>query len=65
MSKIKVNKEKCIGCGMCQSLCSEVFELREDGKSHIKEGADLEENRGCIKEAIEACPVKAIEETRE
>jgi len=65
MSKIKIDKEKCIGCGMCQSLCSEVFELGEDGKSYIKEGADLEKNEKCVKEVIEACPVKAIEEIKE
>jgi ferredoxin len=38
----KVNKEKCIGCGYCVSVCPEVFELGEDGKSKIKKDADFE-----------------------
>jgi len=57
--KIKVNKQKCLGCGVCTSLCPEVFELK-DGKSKIKEKANLEKNKDCIKQAIDSCPVQAI-----
>ena len=59
--KVKVNKEKCIGCGFCAGTCAEVFELGDDGKSQIREGADLEKNKDCIKEAQQGCPVGAIE----
>jgi len=58
---VKVNKEKCIGCGFCSNLCPEVFELDEEGKSRVKEGADLKKNKGCIEEAKNGCPVGAIE----
>lgn len=57
----KVNKGKCIGCGLCVSLCPEVFELGEDSKSEIKKEADLEKNKERIKEVIQSCPVGAIE----
>lgn len=57
---VKVDKEKCIGCGLCVNLCSEVFELGDDGKSEVKEKTDLEKNKECIKEAKESCPVGAI-----
>lgn len=56
----KINKEKCIGCGYCTSVCPEVFELGEDGKSQVKSDADL--SKECIKEAKEGCPVGAIED---
>jgi len=59
---MKVNKEKCIGCGFCISVCPDIFELAEDGKSRVKEEADLEKNEKCIKESKEGCPVSAIEE---
>ena len=53
---IKVDKEKCIGCGLCASICEEVFEIAKDGKSKVKSQKDLP----CVKEAIESCPVEAI-----
>lgn len=56
----KVDKEKCIGCGLCANLCPEVFELMDDGKVKIKEGADWDKNAECSKEAKEGCPVGAI-----
>ncbi len=59
--KPKVNKERCIGCGFCASVCPDVFELGEDGKSRVKEGADFEKNKECIIQAKEGCPGGAIE----
>lgn len=55
---MKVNKERCIGCGLCVSLCKEVFALGKDGKSYVKSQKKLPE----IKDAIEQCPVGAISE---
>jgi len=57
----KVDEEKCIGCGLCSNLCPEVFEITDGGKAKVKEGADLEKNKECIKESKESCPVDAIE----
>ncbi|MBC7074137.1 ferredoxin [Candidatus Parcubacteria bacterium] len=59
---VKVNKEKCLGCGYCTSVCPEVFEIGDDGKSQVKKGADLEKNKDCIQQAKEGCPVGAIED---
>ncbi len=36
MPKIKLDREKCIGCGSCQAVCLKFFEMADDGKSHIK-----------------------------
>ena len=57
--KLQVDKNKCLGCGMCISLCPAVFELK-NGKSQIKEKANLEKSKKCIKEAAENCPAGAI-----
>ncbi len=54
--KVKVDKEKCIGCGACVSVCGEVFEMK-DGKANVKE---KETDKKCVKEAEESCPVQAI-----
>ena len=52
---IKVDKEKCIGCGLCESLCPQVFVLK-DGKAIVK----AQKNIPCVKEAKDVCPVNAI-----
>ncbi|MDO8623279.1 MAG: ferredoxin [archaeon] len=52
---IKVDKNKCIGCGACESICEKVFKLK-DGKAYVKE----QKNFPCVQEAIDSCPVNAI-----
>jgi len=53
---IKVDKKACIGCGLCASLCPEVFEMQDDGKAGVKAQKKLP----CVKDAIESCPTQAI-----
>lgn len=54
--KVKVDKETCTGCGSCEAVCEEVFEMK-DGKAEIKE---KDTDKECAKEAAEVCPVDAI-----
>jgi len=60
MSKFKINKEKCIGCGVCVATCPEGFELGGDGKSRI---INQEEAEKCGGEDI--CSYEAIEKIEE
>lgn len=55
----KVDKNKCIGCGSCAAICSEVFDMGNDGKAQMKKGKE-KSTLPCVKEAIDSCPVKAI-----
>jgi len=55
---VKVDQDKCIGCGACAATCPEVFEMADDGKSHVK--ANAKNDAKCIKESIKNCPVEAI-----
>lgn len=57
--KIKINQETCIGCGSCQAVCPDCFELNQENKAIVKEQA--KEQCSCIQEAIDICPVQAIE----
>ncbi len=49
----------CVSCGTCQAICPEVFIVKDVAK--IKQDADLELYEKKIKEAVEMCPVNAIE----
>ena len=57
--KLKVN-ETCIGCGACESICPDVFEI-EDGQAKVI-GEITKENEEDAIVAKEGCPVDAIEE---
>ena len=54
---VEVNKDACIGCGVCASLCPDVFELGPDGKAVVK---DPNSSAPCVEEAKYSCPVNAI-----
>lgn len=57
-AKASVDEEKCIGCGACTASCSDVFELGDDGKAHVKKDADC--SKCDCKSVVENCPVNAI-----
>ncbi|MBL7053794.1 ferredoxin [Patescibacteria group bacterium] len=57
MFKVKVDKEKCIGCGSCAAICPTGFEMKDGKASPVK---DEIESLGCNKTAEENCPVEAI-----
>lgn len=58
--KAYVDKDTCIGCGLCPSICPEVFEMDDDGKA-VAYNEDVSEGLvDSAKEAEESCPVAAI-----
>lgn len=57
MATANVNKNICIGCGTCVSMCPEVFEMGDNNKAHAKAGVECKCN---LKDIADACPVSAI-----
>ena len=67
--KIKLDRENCIGCGVCVAICPKFFSMGEDGKSMLKKGTlnkkdgseDLEISLiECAQDAADSCPVQVI-----
>lgn len=58
MKKPIVDESVCEGHQICVGIAPEVFEIKENGKSHVHDpdGADKSD----IQRAIESCPVDAI-----
>lgn len=61
MKRIKTVKvlPGCISCGTCVAVCPKVFAI--ESISQVREGVNLEENKDCIEEAADMCPVSVIE----
>ncbi len=57
---MRVNEE-CIGCGLCPEICPEVFKMRETGFAEAQSEDIPEELKESAEEAMESCPVSAIE----
>jgi ferredoxin len=55
----KINKEKCVGCGVCVVTTENATELGEDGKAKILNQEKLEKHGGET-----ACPYEAIEKIK-
>lgn len=58
--KAFVDKDTCIGCGLCEGICPKVFKMNADGKADASEDEILEILIENAKEAAEQCPVGAI-----
>ncbi|MDN5359494.1 MAG: ferredoxin [Thermotogaceae bacterium] len=52
MAKVTVDKDTCIGCGVCESLCPEVFKMADDGKA---EAITPETDESCAEDALNYC----------
>jgi ferredoxin len=56
MAKAKINKDACIGCGLCAGMHADVFAIDDDGKAKL-----IGEDEAAIEDAVANCPVGAIE----
>ncbi|MCI2111773.1 MAG: ferredoxin [Bacilli bacterium] len=56
--KVTVNKDLCIGCGLCVGTVPAVFEFGDDGKAQATAGPATDD--AAIDEAVANCPAGAI-----
>ncbi len=57
------SNDSCIACGICESLCPDVFEIKY--KMEVKADADFAEHEKEINEAIIGCPTGVINKEEE
>lgn len=55
-----VDKDTCIGCGLCPGICPEVFDMDSDGKAVAIDKDIPDDAQDSAKDAEEQCPVDAI-----
>jgi ferredoxin len=56
--KITIDRDKCVGAGVCVALAPEVFQLDDEDKATViaVDGAPIED----IRDAADRCPTGAI-----
>lgn len=54
-----VDGELCIGCGQCEEICPDVFEMEGEKANVISDEIPDDALDACY-EAVESCPVDAI-----
>ena len=57
-----VVNDGCIGCGLCEGTCPEVFSMTDEGVAKAIEEEVPVESESAAAEAKDGCPVGAIEE---
>jgi len=57
MAKVTIDESLCVGCGLCETNCPEVFKLGDDGIAKVISQSCKTHN---LKEITEQCPVTAI-----
>lgn len=57
--KVEIDRDGCIGCGLCAATCPENFRMDDDGKAEVYAQPD-ESQEDCAVEAADGCPVGVI-----
>ncbi len=57
MAKVTVDAAACVGCGLCEQICPDVFKVEGDGIAHVKSQSCATCN---VAEVADQCPVAAI-----
>ena len=58
--KVRIDRDLCIGCGVCTQMCPEVFEMDSENIAKVQENANPDDHAQAVKDAADACPVEAI-----
>ncbi len=58
--KAKVDRDGCIGCGICADTCPEVFRMADDGLAEVYVDQVPESAEESAAEAADSCPVSVI-----
>jgi len=60
MSRVQVDRERCVGSGVCESLAPEVFEIDDDGVLQVHHEEPSADELDDVQHAVQQCPARAL-----
>ncbi|GGL09973.1 ferredoxin [Nocardia jinanensis] len=58
--KIELDRGKCTGLGICESLAPCHFEVNDEGELQVLKETVTEDERAEVEEAVAGCPTEAL-----
>ncbi|MEV5835648.1 ferredoxin [Nocardia sp. NPDC052112] len=58
--KVVVDRSKCTGLGICESLAPAFFEIDDNGELVQLEEGVTDEEFAAVEEAVQGCPTEAL-----
>jgi ferredoxin len=58
--KVKVDHTKCSGIGLCEMTAPTVYEVGDDGQSHVLKDEAAAQELTAVEDAIAGCPTGAL-----
>ena len=58
--RIQLDRDKCQGVGMCESIRPDLFELDDTGELEVHADLVGDADRDDVAQAVEACPTQAL-----
>jgi ferredoxin len=58
--KVKVDPTKCSGIGLCEMTAPTIFEVGDDGQSHVVNEHPSPDDMADVEEAVASCPTAAL-----
>lgn len=58
--KAEIDRDGCISCGLCASMCPKVFRMGDDGTAEVYVDSIPAEEETSAVEARDGCPVAVI-----
>ena len=58
--RVHVDAETCVGTGICEATAPDLFEVGDDGVSHVVKEDVPAELEAAAREAADSCPTRAL-----
>jgi ferredoxin len=60
VTRVEVDRDRCVGSGTCEALAPAVFEVDDDGVLAVLSPEPAEDDLSDVRDAVLACPTRAL-----